>query len=83
MLFYLFIAALCLYLVFKLLTRPEVDRKGIVKNYIQVLVDADKTMNSSDKIVLMKKQLDLLKLEEIPPWQREEFVKAVLLKLGK
>jgi hypothetical protein len=79
---YWLIAIFCLYAAYRILTFPDVSRKGIIRNYIQLLVDSDKLMTSSDKIVLMKKQLDNLDVNEIPQWQKDAFVKAVLEKLG-
>ena len=80
--FYWLTAILCLYTAYRILTAPDISRKGIVRNYIQLLVDSDKLLTSSDKIVLMKKQLDNLNVDEIPQWQKDAFIKAVLEKLG-
>ena len=73
-------ALICFIAAFKIITKPDVSRKGIISNYIQVLVDSEKLMSSSDRIVLMKKRLDDLVVADIPKWQQEAFVLAVLEK---
>lgn len=71
-----------LYWAAKILTRPEIERKHIVRNSIQMHVESEKHLNSSDRIVLMKKQLDLIIPEDVPPWQQHAYVIAVLEKFG-
>ena len=75
------IATVLLYLAYRELTRPEIEKKYIIRNNIQAIVDSQKLLNSSDRIVLLKKQLDDLKPEEIPQWQKDAFIKAVNEKL--
>jgi len=73
---------ICLYFAYSILTKPEIERKHVIRNNIQAIVEGERLMNSADKIVLMKKQLDSLKLEEIPEWQQRAYVNAVLEKFG-
>lgn len=49
------VIAFSLYWAAKLLTRPEIERKHVVRNSIQMHVESEKHLNSSDRIVLMKK----------------------------
>ena len=73
---------ICLYFVYSILTKPEIEQKHVIRNSIQAIVESERLMDSSDKIHLMKKQLDSLKLEEIPEWQQKAYVNAVLEKFN-
>jgi hypothetical protein len=77
----LLITIILLYLAYRELTRPQIEKKYIIRNQIQAIVDAQELMNSSDKIMLMKKQLDTLDPDEIPQWQKDAYIKAVNEKL--
>jgi len=79
----LIVAVLCFYLAYHALTRPEIERKHIIRNSIQACVEKDRLLNSSDKIVLIMKQINELKLDEIPQWQKDAFVKAAIDKFKK
>jgi hypothetical protein len=79
MILYLFCWLVPIFIVWKvgnILLKPDIDRKAIIRNYIQVLVDAEKLMTSQDKLVLLMKRMSDIDAKEIPLWQRDAFIKA-------
>ena len=72
-----FVPILIIWKIADIILKPSIDRKAIVRNYIQVLVDSEKLMTSQDKIVLLMKRMESIEAREIPLWQRDAFIKAV------
>lgn len=66
---------ICLWLY---LSRPEIGRKHVVSNLIQALVEGQRVLNDSDKIVLIAKQLENIDFENVPKWQKDAFKEKVL-----
>lgn len=74
----LIILILLVYIAYLHYTRPEIDRKQIVDNYIQAIVEGERLLTAEENIVLIMKKLNAMKFEDVPIWQKDAFVKTIL-----
>jgi len=74
---------LCLFLLFKLMTRHSLKSEIDGKTFIELLIMADEQMNQSDRLIYICKSIRQLDISLIEPWQMEGYANIIKKELDK